>query len=377
MTPANEEALGRMLAARPELTRIAPLATLRPELPARTLLHAGPPFAAPGDVPPPILNAAVAAAIHEGWAADRDGLLAALAAGDIALAPAQEHGVVAPLAFVVGPTMYALEVVDTASGIARVAPLNDGPMPHALRLGAGAPEGLALVRAITDGLGAAYSEHLDGPVPLVPVLGGALAAGDDLHGRVNAAQAHVRGFFDDTLPAPAAEYLVSANQFVLNIIMAACASMLAAAAGVEGSTVVVAAGGNGRDFGWKVSGQPDVWIVRPAAAPLGPLFPGREEAIALPAIGDSAVIDATGFGAACLRFAPDLAEALKNHVDPAYFTDAAHAPFLAAHPALPQGVRIGLDPEAAGPLLGVMLGIVEATGAHGLIGRGVAPWPRA
>lgn len=376
MSDPNARAYAGMIAAEPALARIAPLARLVPSLGSRTLLHAGPPFAGVDEITAPILNAAVAAAMHEGWADGRDSFLAGLAAGEFALAPAQDHGVVTPLAFVVGPSMYALEVVDAASpGRAGVSPLNDGPMPHALRLGAGRPEGLAIVRALTDGIGAALAAHLRGPVPLLPVLADALAAGDDLHGRVSAAQTHVRGFFGDDLPGDAADYLVSANQFVLNVIMAACAVMLSAGAGVAGSSMLVAAGGNGREMGWKVSAEPDVWQVRPALAPVGPRFPGRENAAALPAIGDSAVIDATGFGAACLRFAPELAGALEGHIDPRYFSEGAHDAYLGPHPALPAGVRVGLDLARPCGVLGIMLGIVEASGADGLIGRGVAPWP--
>jgi hypothetical protein len=372
---ATRQSYERLLAVRPALTCIAPLSELLGELPARTLLHAGPPFAEPTDLPLPVFNAVVAAARHEGWAEDAESARAALTEGSIRLAPAQDFGVVTPLAFVVGPSMYALEVADQAAPDARkLSPLNDGPPPHALRLGGGREEGLAIVRRLTDGLGAELAAHLKAPVPLLPIQARALAGGDELHGRMNIAQAEIVAAFGEGLSGPATDYLAQASQFVLNATMASCALTMAAGAGVPGSDLVVAAGGNGREMGWKLAKDPETWIVAPAAKPVGGRLPGHEGAEPLPAIGDSAVVDALGFGAACLRFAPELGETLKAHVDADFHTEAAHAPYVGPHPDLPEGVRVGLDLTRPRSCLGIMLGMVGA-GGEGLIGRGVAPWP--
>ena len=370
----------RMVESRPTLSRIAPVHALVPAIPARTLLHAGPPFADPAELPAPVFNSVVAAARLEGWVDDGpDGATAvqsALARGAIGLSPGQDSGVVTPLAFVVGPSMPALEVVDAAGvGQSRVAPLNDGPPPHALRLGTGSPEGLAFLRHLHHAVAPALREALPGPVPLLAIMSSALEAGDDLHGRVAAMQASIMGILSADMQGATRDYLEAANQFALNVVMAAAAVMLSAAAGVRGSPMVVAAGGNGRDFGWKQSHAADRWVTGPAAVPVGPRFTGNEAARPLPAIGDSAVIDAVGFGAACLRFAPELAGPLAGHVDPCFMGGAAHDPFVGPHPAFPEGIRVGLDLTRKRSCLGVMLGIIEATGRDGIIGRGVAPWP--
>ena len=374
-SPATLQSHARFVAAAPALTRIAPLVGLVPGLPRRTLLHAGPPFADPLDLPLPVFNSVAAACRHEGWAESTDSVRSALSEGSVRLAAAQDHGVVTPLAFVVGPSMFALEVADRETERTRVSPLNDGPLPHALRLGTGAEEGLAILRGLTDGIGAELAAHLRGPVPVLPVLAKALGEGDELHGRLNAAQAEVHGFFDAELPTRAADYLARANQFVLNVVMATSAVMMAAGSGVEGSELVVAAGGNGREMGWKLAKAPDTWITASAARPVGGRLPGHEAARPLPAIGDSAVVDAVGFGAACLRFAPELGETLKRYIDPDFYSEAAHAPFVGPHPALPDAVQVGLDLTRPHSVLGIMLGMVGETGTEGLIGRGVAPWP--
>ncbi|MEQ8252055.1 MAG: DUF1116 domain-containing protein [Oceanibaculum nanhaiense] len=372
-SPATQQSYERLLAVEPVLSRIAPLRDLVSDLPPKTLFHAGPPFASGKALPAPVLNSVLAAIRHEGWAESVAGAKAALEQGQVALAPAQDIGLVTPLAFVVGPSMYCLAVSDAKNPRAlRLSPLNDGPLPDCLRFGTGREGGLALLRGLTGGIGADLAANLK-PAPLLPVLAAGLSGGDDLHGRVSAAQAAVRGFFGAHLAPESEQYLTQANQFVLNVIMAAAALMIGAGAGVSGSTMVVASGGNGIDHGYKLAAEPERWIVRPARRPIGPKM--QDKAAALPAIGDSAVIDAAGFGAACLRFAPDLA-GLKVHVDDAYFTEAAHDAFIGPHPALKfPGLRVGLDLARPRACLGVMLGMVGAGGTEGLVGRGVAPWP--
>jgi Protein of unknown function (DUF1116) len=374
---ATQRSFDALLAVMPALSRIAPLADLVPDLPARTLFHAGPPFADPTELPAPVANSVAAAALLEGWIDDAALLDASLASGAIRLAPAQDIGLVTPLAFVVGPSVFCLEVIDQAMpGRRSLSPLNDGPLPDALRLGTGRPAGIAIVQSLIDRIGADLAAHLRPAIPLLPLMAKGLAGGDDLHGRLDTAQAEVAGFFGGPLLPETSDYLARTNQFVLNVIMAAAALMIGAGAGIAGSTLVVACGGNGRDLGYKLAGDPQRWITLPASRPVGPRLPGHDGATPLPAIGDSAVIDALGLGAACLRFAPALAAGVKDHIDPAYLSAAAHDAFVGPHPALPlPGLKLGLDLTRPRACLGIMLGMVGEKGSEGLIGRGVAPWP--
>ncbi|MEO1469878.1 MAG: DUF1116 domain-containing protein [Pseudomonadota bacterium] len=369
----------RLLAVEPVLQAIAPLRDLA-ALPARTLLHAGPAYLTPDEIPAPVLNAATAAARLEGWAGTREAVREAIATGTIALSPAQDHGVVTPLAFVAGPSTVCLAVGDRARpGAVKIAPLNDGPPPHGLRFGTLGEAGEAVVRDLVSGTGAALAATLAAPLPLLPAMGRALAAGDDLHGRVSAMQAEVLAGLAPPRPAAVEAYLAGAGQFALNVVMAAAALMLAAGEGVAGSRLVTACGANGVRLGIRRGGG---WETAPATRPVGPRLPGKEGARPQPAIGDSAVIDALGFGAACLRFCPDLVAALgpcieRGEIDPGFLTAAAHDPFVARHPAFAaEGLRLGLDPERPRSCLGIMLGMVEESGTHGLIGRGIAPWPQ-
>lgn len=371
----------RLLAVQPVLSAIAPLSTLKSSLPERTLFHAGPPLLNPEMPSPPLLNAIAAAIVLEGWANSRATALAAIGAGDVRLASAQDFGIVTPLAFVVGPSTICLQVKDWAKpDHFIVSPLNDGPPPIALRFGTYQEGGLLVVRDLIDGTGADLASALTVPLELLPAMAAALSDGDDLHGQVSVMQQQVISSLPGNLSPRATAYLDSAGQFALNVVMAAAALMIGAGAGVADSNMVIACGGNGEDLGYKLAASPDDWITVPASRPIGPRLPGFERSAALPAIGDSAVIDALGLGAACLRTCPEIAKVLQDYVDrgelhAAFLDDRAHKPFIGPHPALGNtGIRLGLDLTRARDCLGIMLGMVEETGAQGLMGRGIAPW---
>ena len=97
---------------------------------------------APTEIPEPLLAVAAAAAAREGWQDGQASARAAVFAGEIALLPAQDFGVVTPLAFVVGAGASCLKAEDGAGlAPARIAPLNDGPAAVAFRFGGMTPEG--------------------------------------------------------------------------------------------------------------------------------------------------------------------------------------------------------------------------------------------
>lgn len=370
---ATRASFERLLAVAPRLDACAPLQSFV-ALPERTLLHAGPPFQ-PGAIVAPVLNSAATAAVFEGWADNIEAARAAILQGRIRLAPAQDVGVVTPLAFVVSPSMAMLRVSDARGKAAvRYSPLNDGPPPAALRFGAVHGEQAArldLLRRIAPAFAAALAE----PLPVLPVMQAGLAGGDDLHGRVAAANAALADHLAPRLSSEARDYLALANQFVLNVIMAACALMIGAGSGVAGSGMVVAAGGNGAQLGWKIAGDPQRWHAIAGQPPAGPRFANAGDKCFLPAIGDSAVIDACGFGAAALRHAPEMIAAVRGHVDGRWFTPTASEAFIGTHPAFPSDLKLGLDVARPAPLRGIMLAALDADGEAGLIGRGVAPWP--
>jgi hypothetical protein len=371
---ATLESFQRFLRAEPLLGSCAPLASVI-AIAERTLLHAGPPFQHATVIPKPVLNGAITAALFEGWCKEETDAREMILRGDIQLSPAQDYRVVTPLAFVVSPSMSVLGVSDVQGNgsIHYYTPINDGPAPGARRFGARDDKQDERLK-LQGRIGPALHQALRVPIPILPLMRAGLASGDDLHGRVTATNAALADILAPRLLGEARDYLSVASQFALNVIMAACALMIGAGTGITESRAVTVAGGNGVSFGWKLAGAPSIWHTVPAERPVGPRFTNAGNRHFLPAIGDSAVIDACGFGAAALRYAPEMMAALRGHVPSAYFESAASTPFIGAHPAFPSDLALCLDIDRTGPVRGVMLGAIDADGEAGLIGRGIAPW---
>nr|WP_253207148.1 DUF1116 domain-containing protein [Verticiella sp. GG226] len=280
--------------------------------------------------------------------------LAAVATGQVRLAPAQDHGVVTPLAQVVSAGMPLVVVGDGAT--ACYAPLAEAPAP-ALRFGS--PDGQCVDNMRELGAWAcdALAPFLRGaPVALGPIIAAALAAGEECHALTAAAHAGLIARLDD--PALRADARLATNPgFVLTPLMAAAAWVLDSR-----EHGLAAIGGNGVRFGVRARGATR-WHDVPATAPVGTRFPVAPDDAVLGAIGDSAVLDACGLGGQALRRAPALVSAWADSL-PADWAERAEAVLGA------DGV---LDPariltHGKGPL--IHLAMVGAGTAAGLLGRG-------
>ena len=349
------------------------------DIDTNVLLHAGPAFSSPSSVTKPVLNSACAALVFEGIAHDFNEARQLIQSGEVALAPAQDYGVVVPLAGVVSASMWLHEIADVAGGAASTySPLNGGNGP-AMRLGQFSDDVIAhfhwlnseLIEAIT----AVHSQDID----LISIGARALERGDDCHGRTIAG---TRFLLDQWRPQiesyPAAyEFLCQSPMFFLNLWMAACKCMLSAAANTQNSSLVTAAGANGVEFGIQVAGVPGQWFIGPSTPPqgdIGQFSPDR----ALGAIGDSAIVDIAGFGAMALSLAPEQQKAFGNCIP----DDAFELPQL----LLPKThcefgdlkILVGTSArkvEATGRTPIVALGILDKEGVAGRLGGGIFRYP--
>ncbi len=342
-------------------------------VPPKTLLHAGPAYWSRIDIPRSVINAAAAAAMAEGWAADLDEGRRGVLDGDFTLAPAQSHGLVVPLAFVAGPSTAILTVVCRETGALGRAPLNDGPPAGAARFGAPTQATAARLRMLAEVAAPALDRAFrSAPIALAPIAAAALRQGDELHASVAAANAQLSDILAPLLTDDAvAAYLASAGQFFLNVWMAAAMAMLNAGAGIPGSTLLIGAGANGVRTGVRLASAPEVWLEQGAARPDGPRLNEALAGVALcPAVGDSAVIEAAGFGALAARFAPAVQAAF------APFQPAAPAGTdlgIASHPAFADlGLKVGVDRAGLRPgaPLPAHFAMLDAAGEVGLVGRG-------
>lgn len=376
--PSSAETLSavqRMLQVRPQwrgLVQARRAIGLAPDI----VLHAGPPLASQADICAPLLNAACAALIFEGVAKSERDARNLIRQGRVRLMPAQDFNVATPLAAVVTASMWLQEVADAdAVGSAAYAALNEGTGP-ALRFGVLNEAVIERLRFIHHELAPALADAMRWPVDLLPIAAESLAQGDELHARAGIGSGLLLRHVDAQRLIGEQERFLCAHQYwFLNLWMAGCLCILSAAREYGKGDVLIAAGGNGQDFGIQVSSGPGVWIAAPATPPQGPSRPDVLASLSrLPAIGDSAVIDALGFGALALDAAPEHAAHFEKPVIET-LADAAASMLVSEHPVLRR--RIGLDVTRAGGhgLPHVCLAALDAEGRAGLVGFGISQHP--
>lgn len=380
--PADRLAFDKAMVTQPVWNRFNTAADAL-ALPQNVLLHAGPAFPAPDQITAPILNSACVAAVYEGVAKDFDQAEAMITAGEIELKPAQDHDVVTPLAAVVSASMPLHTVYDAWRGQQRVyAPINGGSRPS-MRLGLRSEAVLEHIRWLNTRFRDMLQSGIAEGIALVPLAVIGLLGGDDCHGRTHvAASALVAELKDRTRGAIAdedtLEFMATSPSLFLNLWMAATKCMMKLAEGVEGSSFVTAAGGNGRDVGIQVSGQPGRWFTIPADPPKGKFDVDLPQDRALGAIGDSAVVEAFGLGAMAIQLSPTQKENFATYL-PSDRQARSAALSVGSHPYFRAlDVRLGSTARAAvasgaGPIIG--LGILDRLGQAGRLGGGIYDMP--
>ena len=389
---ANAAAIRRLQAARPQLVTAGRAVDLIPGLEGRTILHAGPAIAPERRCVPQSM-AAAGACVFEGWADDLAAAAALLESGAVTMAPAHSLGAAGAMTGIISPSMAVWAVRDEESEIEAWSPLNDGS-GSAFWLGVGTSEAIERQRRMADVLAPAFAAALatHGPVDVFALLAQGLAMGDDCHMRH---QATTMLLMRELLPAMAeatpgqvAEVarLVGANgHFALTVTIAAARSALESIRGVGPSSVVTFISRNGVDAAVQIAGLPDEWFSGPAPLVGDPLYhPGFGDADAAGDIGDSALVECCGLGAAASAASPAVAAFLGGSIADAVATTHAMDAICVAeseHFRLPlldgRGTPLGVDARAVvdlgyGPA--VNTGILHARDG-GQIGAGVARVP--
>jgi hypothetical protein len=388
---ANERVLDLIEAARPQAVAVS---VAKDEIPAlgegRALCHAGPPIT-PDRVCDPQMRAMAAACVLEGWAPDPDAGRALVAGGGVTLLAGNDHGHVGPMTGVCSPSMPVWVVRDEVSGTRAVSTLNEGP-GATLWFGVGDAEAIARQRFLRDEVGPLLARLLErsGPVDVLGMAAQGLQMGDELHMR---SQATGSLLLKHLLPAFAAfggeevARVLAANHHVfLNLTMAAARCATQAAAGVEGSTVVVLMARNGVEAGLQVAGLPGRWFTAPAAGVQDALlregFTPHDAALD---IGDSAVIECIGLGGMAVAAAPAVAAFFGGDASEAAARTRLMGDICAGrserfriasldHAGTPLGidlrlvVELGITPQ-------ITTGVLHASSGAGQIGAGVAHQP--
>lgn len=368
--PSLTGTTARLACCRPAVTAVREAGSCL-SLPSRTLLHAGPPLCGPP--PAPIANAAAVAVVFEGWARDFVHARALLQDGTVSLAPAQDYGAVVPLAAVLSESMAVLVVDDLAEiGTTTCAPLNGG-LRHALRFGVADINTLEHLRWLNGELAPRLARRLDEPLLLLPLVAAALDLGDDCHGVTAAATAELADRWGiASLGGKVVSFFERAASFFLNPWMAASGCMLGAVC-AEDDDVIVGMGGNGIAFGIRLAAAPSQWLTIPASVPAGSWSGHR----ATSAIGDSAVVEALGLGAmAWCRFQgiPAAASQWLSDSHARRINDLARPVATPLDSLSVISIRRWLEAGVSPP---ISLGVLDAEGRDGMLGRGLYQPPLA
>lgn len=382
--PADQFAFDQIIAAQPVWNRMEVAADVL-NLPENTLLHAGPMFASTQDITAPILNSSCVAAVYEGLAKDFDQADAMISIGEIELKPAQDYDVVTPLAAVVSMSMPVHVICDAWRGRQRVySPINAGSRP-AMRLGLRSLSVLSHIQWLNTTFLDILQNGLAEGMELIPLAVAGLAQGDDCHGRTIAATHALVEELKNRTPGgindeDCLDFMESSPSLFLNLWMAATKCMMKLTEGIENSSMICAAGGNGHTIGIQISGVPNRWFTVPALAPKGKFDVDVPVTRALGAIGDSAVIDSFGLGAMAIDFSSGQKEALMNYLPTNYATRISTLPF-GSHPDFQMDkLRLGITARnivqnELAPM--IALGILDNEGIEGRLGGGIYDMPIA
>lgn len=309
---ANAAALARLVAADPVLVDLAPARDVVDGLGDRMILHAGPPIAWER-MCGAMRGSVIGLVLWEGWATTAEEAERLVAAGEIRLEPNHHHHGVGPMAGTTSPSLPVWVVENRAFGNRAYCRLAESYQQFG-QFDAEALGGLSRWRDVfAPAMRAGLRKR--GPIALKSIIARALAMGDELHNRPNAASslfANVMGqaMVDADVPKPALlatmGYLAGNEFLFLGLSMAAAKSAAEPVEGTEDSTLVTAMARNGVDFGIRVAGMPGEWFVAPAPAVEGLFLPGFEPADAGLDMGDSAITETVGWGGFVLGGAPGI-----------------------------------------------------------------------
>ncbi len=393
---ANQQAVQRLLEARPMLVGMGMAGEVIPGMTATTMLHAGPPIQWQ-QMSGPLRGAVIGGLIYEGLARSEAEAVTLAESGQIRFAPCHEHAAVGPMAGVLTASMPVFIVENRAAGNRAYATVNEG-LGKVLRYGAYAPDVIEKLRWIAQRFYPALREAIErsGGIDLHALIAQALHMGDECHNRnragtslfIRAITPHLLASTDDRETVAQAFAFISGNDhFFLNLSMPAMKCSLDAAHNIPHSTLVTTMARNGTEFGIRVSGTGDRWFTGPAQMIQGLFFPGFTQADANPDIGDSAITETGGIGGFCMGNAPAIVGFVGGTAtDALRYTLSMYDVTLAENPAftLPalnfRGAPSGIDVRRVvetGILPIINTGIAHREPGVGMVGAGLVHPPRA
>jgi len=320
---ANEEALKRVLNARPVWIDVEKAIDVIPRMKKNLILHAGP--AVTWDRMSGSQRGAVMGALmYEGLAKSPEEAEKLAASGEIEFDPCHHHHTVGPMAGIVSASMPVVVVENETFGNRAFNTLNEG-IGKVLRMGAYSPDVIERLKWMENVMLPVLSKAIKkaGKMELKPIIAEALTMGDELHNRSRAASyllfAKITPYLLQTI-----EDVKNTNDVInfmqanihtfLPFVMASCKASLDPARNIEGSTLVTVMSRNGTDWGIQVSGLGDEWFIAESPIPDVLLFPGFKKEDVGRDIGDSSIMETAGLGGLAIAAAPAIIKFVGGNV---------------------------------------------------------------
>lgn len=240
-------------------------------------------------------------------------------------------------------------IENTVNGQRALSNFNEG-LGKVLRFGANSDEVLQRLRWMQHELAPALKAAVlrTGGLELKPLMAQALHMGDEIHNRNAAATGLLISVYCQRcwsaiyhwLNCRDVAFITSNDHFFLNLSMAACKSMMDAAANVPFSSMVTVMARNGVNFGIRLSGTGDNWYQAPANPVEGLFFPGYGVNDAAADLGDSAITETAGVGGFAMASSPAIVKFVGGTPD-----DATH------NSRRMQAITVGSNPAFTLPAL--------------------------
>ena len=391
---ANAVAVERILKGKPVLVGIGTARDVVPGMRPNLVLHAGPPITWER-MCGPMRGAVIGGLIYEGLAKDRPEAEKLAASGKIDFEPCHHHASVGPMAGIMTSRMPVWIIENETYGNRAYATLNEG-LGKVLRYGAFSDEVLDRLRWMETDLAPVLSKalKLHGPLDMRSIIAQVLQMGDEGHNRNRAGTSLVIRELAPHLVlldepkekiSKVLSFMNANDHFFLNLTMPSSKSVVDAARGVEGSTVIIAMARNGTDFGIQVSGLGDRWFTGPAGIVDGLYLPGFKPEDAAPDIGDSVITETAGIGGFAMAAAPAIVKFVGGSpADAIAFTEKMYEITLAESEAYkipvldfrgtPTAIDLALVVEK-GILPVINTGIAHKDPGVGMVGAGLVKPP--
>lgn len=311
---ANKKALDIMLSAEPYWTGVRPAIEAVPGMKQNTILHAGPPIEWERMCGVQ-RRGIIGGILHEGLAGTEEEAIRLVENGNIEVLSAMDLGVAGAGVGIVTPSMVVNICRDKQTGKEGYC------VPFEGRVGLGVwgvyneevEKNLKWIERV-------FAPVLDGVlrdcggINIKRIIAQGLQMNDETHTRQTAeglllvsevVPLLIKADLDKELLVQCVDILVSTERWFHPLGIASSMAILNAIKGIEYATVVTAMGGNGVEFGIKVSSLGDQWFTAPAPTLHGKYLStrwGPEDAI--PWLGDSCVTEAVGLGGFAAAAAP-------------------------------------------------------------------------